>query len=115
MPYQTGQTCVDTALQAAQYQASLNDGSIVNIGNGTYVTSVTSVSATAISYKFTNVSSNATVLKTVIPAPLPCANLSSADFLQMSWLVASAWVAAACFKLLYKMALSPLGDTENVT
>jgi hypothetical protein len=102
-------------LQAAQWQASSNDGSIVQIGTAQYVTSVISVSATSIAYRFTNVASTAVINKTIVPNPLPCANLSSADFLQMSWLVASAWVAAACFRLLYKMALSPLGDQENVT
>jgi len=115
MPYQTGQSCVDTALQAAQYQASMNEGAIVQIGTAQFVTSVTSVSATSIAYRFTNVSSTATVNKTVVPTLQPCTSLDSADFLQMSWLVAAAWVAAACFKLLYKMALSPLGDSENVT
>jgi hypothetical protein len=115
MPFQTGQTCVDTALQAAQYQASVNVGSIVQIGTAQYVTSVVSVSATSIAYRFTNVSSTAVVNKTIVPSPQPCANLSSADFLQMSWLVAAAWVAAACFKLLYKMAFSVNEGSENVS
>lgn len=113
--YQTGNTCVDTTLQAAQWQASRNEGSIVPIGTATYIVKTTALSATSITYTLQNVSSNSTVVKTVTPFFEPCSNLSSADFLQMSWLVAAAWVAASCFKLLYKMALSPLGDQENVT
>ena len=115
MPFQTGQTCVDTALSAAQYKASENDGAIVQIGTAQYVTSVVSVSATSIAYRFTNVSSTAVINKTVIPTPQPCANLSSADFLQLSWLVAAAWVAATCFKLLCKMIHSVNEGSENVT
>lgn len=115
MPFQTGQTCVDTALAAAQYQASINEGAIVQIGTAQYVTSAVTVSATSIAYRFTNVSSTAVVNKTVVPTLQPCVNLSSDDFLQMSWMVAAAWVAAACFKLLYKMAFSVNEGSENVT
>lgn len=115
MPFQTGNTCVDTALAGAQYLASTNDGAIVQIGTAQYVTSVVSVSATSIAYRFTNVSSTAVINKTVVPTLQPCSNLSSADFLQLSWLVAAAWVAAACFKLLYKMLFSVNEGSENVT
>jgi hypothetical protein len=107
--YQTGSTCVNDTLAAANYQANQNDGSIVLIGTAQYVTSVTSVSATAIVYKFTNVSSTAVVNKTVTPTFQNCSQLSTVDAAALAWKVVIVWVAAYAIKVIARAVSSDYG------
>lgn len=110
--YQTGENCVNTTLEAALYQASINEGSIVQIGTAQYVVSVTSVSATSIAYRFTNVSSTAVIKKTVTPTFTPCTKLEIADATSLAWLVVIPWVAAWAVKVVARgVSSSSTGET----
>ena len=110
--YQTGDNCVNTTLEAAQYQASTNDGAIVQIGTAQYVTSVISSSATAIQYRFTNVSSTAVINKTVIPTFIPCTKLAIADATSLAWLVVVPWVCAWGIKVVARgLSSGSTGET----
>lgn len=110
--YQTGESCVEGTLAAAQYQAHQADGAIVQIGTAQYVTSVVSVSATSIAYRFTNVSSTAVINKTVTPTFQPCTKLTFADSYDLAWKVVIVWVAAWAIKVLIR-SLNP--DTNSQT
>ena len=109
--YQTGNECVNTTLEAARYQASMNEGSIIQIGTAQYVTSITSVSATSIVYRFTNVSSTAVINKTVTPTFTPCTKLEIADATSLAWLVVLPWICAWGVKVVAR-GLSPSSTGE---
>lgn len=111
MPFQTGDTCVDTALQANQYQASLNDGTLVQIGTAQYLTSVISTTATAIQYRFTNVSSTSVINKTITPTPQPCTLIYGADAISLAWGCAGIVLLGGIAKLL-RSAIPKTDQTE---
>lgn len=110
--YQTGQDCVNTTLEAAQYQGSMNEGSIVQVGTAQYVVSVVSSSAASIAYRLTNVSSNAVINKTVTPTFTPCTKLQIADASALAWLVVIPWVCAWAIKVVARgLSSSSTGET----
>ena len=52
MPFQSGDACYDTAIQANQAAAAREVGSVKQIGTAQYVVDSTAVSATSITYVF---------------------------------------------------------------
>ena len=107
--YQTGQTCVDTPLQAAQYQANQNEGASVQIGTNQYIITVSSVSASSITYVYQRVSGTPNITKTITPTLQPCAYPDYTDTQSLAWLVVVVWMAAYAIKLLYRAASPNFG------
>jgi hypothetical protein len=93
--FQFGESCYSTALSAAQASAASQIGSIVQVGNASYVVDVTTVTESAITYKLQNVSSTAIVTKTATYTPLPCGLLDTSDGLLIAWGIATAWLVTA--------------------
>lgn len=93
--YQFAGSCYATALSAARAAAASQIGSIVQVGAGSYVVDVQSVSASSITYRLQNVASSATISKVAAFTPLPCGLLDTADGLVIAWGIAAAWLITA--------------------
>jgi len=104
--YQTGADCVNTQLEAAQYQANQNEGATVQIGTNQYIISVTSVTASNITYVFNRVSGTPNITKSITPTFQPCTKLTPQDSIDLAWLVVGVWVATYAIKVLFR-AVSP--------
>lgn len=113
MPYQTDNSCVETAFEAVQYFAAKQEGSIVQIGTSQYVVSAINTSDTTVTYKFTDVGSTASITKTISVNSLPCTKLTVADGIQLSWLVVAAWVSSYAIKLIAKSVQLHLNGASN--
>ena len=113
MPYQTGQTCVETAQQAVDYLASSHVGELVTLGGSQYVVSVVSTSPFSITYRYQDVSTTTSLQKDFPVSPMPCSSMSTADAVTLAWLVATAWLCAYCIKLLMHHFQNPTGETND--
>lgn len=79
---------------AAQAHASSVTPQVINAGSAIYLVSTPTVTASAITYSFKNVSSGSILATTSTPYyPQACNMLSMADGVQIGWLIGAAWLA----------------------
>jgi hypothetical protein len=95
MSYQIGAFCYGTPEGAANAAASSQAGAVVSIGSASYGVDVAAVSASSITYTFSDVSSTSSFQKVVPFTPVPCGLLDTADGLVMGWSIALCWLAVA--------------------
>lgn len=93
MSFQVGSACYDTALQAAQAEASSQVGAVVEHGSAAYVVDVSGVSGTSITYSLYPVAGGVAVTSAVPYSAQPCNLLTGSDGLAMSWAVVGVWIA----------------------
>lgn len=109
MAYQVGSACYDTAVMAAQAQASASVGSIV--GASPQTVSVSSVAADSITYVLTPVGGGTPITHIAPFTPQPCNMLQAADGLAIGWMVAGAWIGAYCLLFLARALRGETGES----
>jgi len=92
---QIGSVCYPSSEAAAAAASSNEVGSIVQVGGVSYVVDVAAVSASSITYNFSDVGSGASFQKVAPFTAPPCGLLDTSDGLAMGWGVATAWLVTA--------------------
>lgn len=92
--FQVGSLCYHTEAAAAAASASSQLGSIVTRAGELYSVNVTAVTSNSITYAFSPLSGGVAFSQTTAYTPQPCGLLTPGDALELSWMVAAAWIAA---------------------
>lgn len=102
MGYQVDSVCYSTELQALSASASSQVGAVVPHGGKSYVTGVSSVSASSITYSFTSLDGLDSFVLVAPMTPQPCGLLDWQDGLTIGWGIATAWIVTVAVMFLRK-------------
>lgn len=102
MSYQYNSICYSDQVSAARAIAADHVGQIVSIGTSSYSINVESVSGSGIVYSLQDLTSPASISKTVSVTPQECGLLDVSDGLMIGWGIAAAWLATAAVLFIKK-------------
>lgn len=112
--YQHGSTCYESSATVNSLIAASNVGSVVRIGDQTYVLAVSGVTDTSITYEyFPALAGGSSVIQTVAMAPPACALLTAADAVEVGWLIGGVWIAVYAVKFLANYFQSEIDGIKN--
>lgn len=85
--------CYKLASTVNQLIGAEQAGTVVMISSKSYIISLASFSDNSITYRYSPTSGGAAITQVVDNHPPGCQLLTSADALQIAWLIAGAWIA----------------------